>query len=372
MNLAEMLSFADIQELSRIALNYECSCSRNSKNELIQSILNCMNGSEIFRQEVERMEWEELRFLNSLLYDSRDSFSLEELIARVRLAAYESGEKEKCNPREVISRFKSRGWLFTGHSRQTNFLFIVPEDLKRRFRDTLVRKFFNQLTSYRETPGSYRDEQQLLSLDLQKFLTITDKNDLPLNAEGFLYKRSLQQILESFQVAEAPVAKTAWRFGYGRRFREYPDRFSLMYDYCFYHGLIDDGSGSILLTEKGKQKVLSGEKEPMRELYLFWLKVYKSPVPNIQSLVQWVVRLARQWTTVDSLSQALRHFIKPFYYDSAESIFETRIIGMMVHLGMLRFGEHEDFGTSVQVTPLGDLLAQGALIGEEERILLPD
>src|SRR5690554_6862625 len=103
MNLSDMLSYADIEQLSSIANHYQCVCNSNSKNELIQSILFAINNREVSEQLIESSSLEDLRFLNSLLFDQRNLFSLEELIARVELTRFVKDEDGSWNPREMIS-----------------------------------------------------------------------------------------------------------------------------------------------------------------------------------------------------------------------------------------------------------------------------
>ncbi|KAF9118957.1 hypothetical protein BGX30_004195, partial [Mortierella sp. GBA39] len=52
MNFADMLSYADIGQLTTIASHYQCQCKRNSKHELIQSILVTLNRREFIAQQV--------------------------------------------------------------------------------------------------------------------------------------------------------------------------------------------------------------------------------------------------------------------------------------------------------------------------------
>nr|WP_313779191.1 hypothetical protein [Paenibacillus larvae] len=62
MNLADMLSYADIQELKKIASTYSCECNSHSKNELIQSILSTVNRREVFEERISRLSMEDIRF----------------------------------------------------------------------------------------------------------------------------------------------------------------------------------------------------------------------------------------------------------------------------------------------------------------------
>ncbi len=367
MNLADMLSYADIQQLSRIASNYECECSGHSKNELIQSILTALNRNEVFERHICSMSMEDLRFLNSLLFEQRDTFSLEELIARAQQTKFAKEEDGGRNPRDTIAVFKQRGWLFNGYSQQTKYLFQIPQDLKRRFGDALAKRFQADLTTIEE-PAFYRDEQRIFSDDIHRFLHYLYHQEVALAADGSMYKRHVQQILDRLTVKEEPVTRTGWRFGYGRRFKEYPNRFSLIYDYCYYNHLIAETDSVLTLTDKGREKVLEEKREDPAHTYKFWLRLYKGPIPNLQSLVHWIERLSRNWVTVQSLGQALCKLIKPFYYDSAESILEQRILRMMMHLGLLRIGEDERSGAVVQITKLGSGIIQGTYVPEEDKI----
>ncbi len=62
MNLADMLSYADIHDLSRIARNYDCECDGHSKNDLIQSILSTVSRREVFERQVLGLTMEDIRF----------------------------------------------------------------------------------------------------------------------------------------------------------------------------------------------------------------------------------------------------------------------------------------------------------------------
>jgi hypothetical protein len=192
--------------------------------------------------------------------------------------------------------------------------------------------------------------------------------EIMLSPDNSMYKRQLQQILELMSVKEAMVTKGAWRFGYGRMFKEYPSRFSFIYDYCFFHHWIAEQNSILVLTDAGKNKVLEGSKENLVQVYRFWMRLYKGPIPNIQSIVQWIQRLTGSWVTAASLGEVLCKLIKPFYYDSSESILEQRILQMMMHLGLIRIGEDELHGRVIQMTKLGSEVIEGTYVKEEDRI----
>jgi hypothetical protein len=370
MNLADMLSYADIHDLSRIAGTYNCDCNGHSKNELIQSILATVSRKDVFESQVTGLSIEDIRFLNSLIFDKRGSFSIEELIARVQQSRFIKEETDAWNPREMITRFRQRGWLFNGYSRDTRYLFQVPNDLKRRFSDALAKQFQQHIVPTEE-PGVYRDEQKLIMDDIRSFLLFVRDQEAILTAENYMYKRQLQQILDRLSVKEEQVGKTAWRFGYGRMFKEYPNRFSFIYDYCYFQDWITEHNQVLALSAKGREHVESGLSDDLLQVYRFWLRLYRGAIPNLQSLVVWLDKLSTTWITVASLKEALVPLIRPFYYDSPESILEQRILQMMMHLGLMRIGEHEESGTVVQLTKLGRSVIQGIYVPDEDVIILP-
>ncbi|MDF2668502.1 MAG: hypothetical protein K0R67_808 [Paenibacillus sp.] len=376
MNLADMLCYADIQQLSSIANTYDCQCNGHSKNELIQSILSKVNRRDVFEQQLTKLSIEDIRFLNSIVFDKRDLFSIEELIARARLSNFATAvvgqppnqPKDTWNPREMIAKFKHSGWLFNGYSQQTRYLFQFPKDMKARFTETLAKQFQSEFT-YTDEPPVYRDEQGLIAEDIFHFLHFLYHQDVPLTADLSMYKRPLQQIVDRMSVIEE-LPKAGWRFGYGRNFRDLPSRLSIIYDYCYYQGLISEGNSMLVLTDKGRQTYLSGKREDLSHVYRLWFKIYKNPIPNLQSIVYWVDRLARDWVQVDALAKVLCPLLRPFYFDTSEAIFEKRVLLMMMHLGLLRLGEDESHGRVVRMTKLGIGIVTGTYVPEEEKIVL--
>ncbi|WP_068617150.1 hypothetical protein [Paenibacillus tuaregi] len=354
MNLAEMLTFADIGQLSKIANHYQCSCNGNSKNELIQSILHQVGRKEFARDYVNQLSVEDFRFLNSLLFDSRQHYSLEELVACAQNSRFTDDAKEKENPRDVIARFRQSGWLFNGSSQNTKFLFEVPEDLKNRFREVVGQRLESEVNPAGE-PVAVREEHTLAAEDLYLFLFYVSKNEIPLNQEGIMYRRNQTQLMDTLHVSEPLVGKGGWRFGYGRTFKSYPDRLSFLYDYAYSRRFIEERNYQLRLTSLGELSVLEEKREPLIHLIRFWLKTYKAAIPNLLSLVYWICRCSKEWVTVSSLRTSMDRLIKPYYYDTPASIFEERILKMMLHFGMISIGENEERERYARVTAFGKL-----------------
>lgn len=412
MNLADMLCYADIEQLTRIADTYRCECSSHSKNELIQTILSTVQRRDVLESRVEDMSMEDMRFLNSLLFEQRAAYSLEELTARAMLAAPEKAEngasdrgppvaasapaaqasaaprpsgrkrakREQETPpppepentaRSAIARFKRFGWLFNGFSHQTRFLYHVPDDVKRKLCDAIDRRFRESL-DVRGEPSAYRDERGLAENDARAFLAFVAQNDVLLTADHVMYKRQLQQVLDLMNVAEEPPGRSGWRFGYGRRYRDYPDRFSLLYDYCCYENWLQEQPEALMLTEAGAGVAAGAVRIDPAALYRFWLKLYKGPIPNLNALVQWVSRLATEWTTVASLERILLPLVRPYYYDTPRDVLNRRVLMQMLHLGLLKWGETEEGDAVVRMTPQGRQIVAGNEIRFEDRFAWSD
>lgn len=357
MNLADMLTFADIGQLSRIANHYECECNGNSKHELIQSILQMIGRREFIKQRVDQLGVEDLRFLNMLLFAGHRQFSLEELIAFAQQSRFTEEAKQRESPREVIAAFRQRGWLFNGSTANTRYLFEVPEDLKRRFKETLESRFKANIVKAKAEPAAYREEFDLLTKDLRELLDYVSRHEVPLNAEGIMYRRNQLQLMEKLHVSEALVGG-GWRFGYGRRFKVYPSRFALLYDYAYHLRLIREEGGVLTLTASGSSFLEENKQEALIQFVSFWLRLYKGPISNLLSLIYWIERCSAQWVTASSLFAQIGFLIRPFFYDTPESIFEERILRMMLHLGLIRIGEDGSSERFVQVTPFGSQAIQ--------------
>ncbi|KGE17803.1 hypothetical protein [Paenibacillus wynnii] len=351
MNLADMLTYADIGQLTAIAGRYQCDCKRNSKHDLIQNILITLGSRDFMKAHIQECSPGDLRFMNMLLFDERSYFSLEDLLAAARQATFDETVDKKGSYRDVVARFKSSGWIFSGPSQQTRYLFQVPIDLKERFRDHMGEHIRERVVFSIE-PDIYRDEGDMSALDLLLLLRYIKDNEPELNLEGALYKRYQQGLVNALHVPEPLLTKGGWTFGYGRAFEHYPPRLALLYDYARHRRWITEEGSRLKLSHSGHLIVEEGKCESLMQLYSFWLRLYKGAIPNLPSLIYWISLCTSEWVTVSSLQESVGWLIKPFYYDDASSILEKRILRMMLHLGLIRLGETSE-GLVAKVTPWG-------------------
>lgn len=351
MRLAEMLSYADIDQLHQLASTYSCDCNINSKNELIQSLLSSIKRDSNIMEQLDTLRKEEFQFLMYIVFDSRTTFSLEDLRAKAKFSYSEDLDRDTY--RKLVSVALKKGWIFRGLSRHAVSSFQVPEDMRLHWMKAIMRMELGEQPNYPE-PSFYRDEGQALVQDTHHFLQYIERHQPQLTSEGVIYKRNQQQLMELMSVQEELVEKGGWRFGYGRHFREYPDRFSLIYDFCFYRGYIREEPGGLLwLTPQADEAFQLPNEIIATELYKFWLRLYKRPISGLPMFARLIGKASEKWVREDVLVGMLLPRIRPYYYDKEDSIAKNRILKMMVHLGLLRKGVVNDETWVFQTTDLG-------------------
>ncbi|MGQ7276796.1 hypothetical protein ACT91Q_02385 [Brevibacillus thermoruber] len=340
MNLAEILVYTDIRQLHQIADYYGCECNPHSKNELITSLLANLRYRQTIAREVEQLSLEEVHFFLLLFLDKRTVLSLEDLLAKAGLALDARKERKAEEARKFIADAMRRGWIFPAKSR-TAGQYQIPLDMREPYLQAWLDKWRDTVTA--AEPTAYRDEGTALCDDIMQFLQFLQQEPVPLTADGAMYKRYQQQLFQFLHVKEEPLPPQKWRFGYGLHFDLYPDRFSLLYDFCYYQKWIEESPGRVMLTEAGEERLKQPYDDHLHhDLIRFWMRLYKRAVPNLPMLVQLIPLLgAGGWVSQDALSDRLLSWIRPFYYDDAVNILTNRVLKMMVHLGLLRVGQDE-------------------------------
>lgn len=342
MNLAEMLLYADIEHLNRIAKRYNCTCNFHSKNELIQSILTSFHRQSTYDLATEEMSDEIYRFLQLLIFDNRNDYSKEELLAKAKQSLHSESDM---TDRMIFIEALQRGWIFPGIMQKNKFLFSVPTDVRTSLSKRIGEYNREQYIHKASIPEYYRDEGTLLIDDFVTFLQFLTKDIIQLTSDGQIYKRHQLLLFDKFTTKENPIEKGGWRFGFGYRYPQYPDRFSLLYDYAIHNRLISEGDGTALtLTDAGLNKLET--YIPLfegREFYRFWIRLYRRPIPHLQYIVNILhATIGSDWVTVDSAKSVVLPWLTEYYYESVDSLFENRIIQMLYYLGVIKKGKYRD------------------------------
>jgi hypothetical protein len=342
MNLAEILVFTDIRQLHLIANHYGCECDPHSKNDLITSLLSSLRHKPTIWQEVGQLSSAETHFLLLLFLDKRTVLSLEDLLAKAGLALDTAKERKQEEARKFIASALKRGWIFPANGKTVG-QYRIPLDIREPYLQAWLEKWRGGTGEEPAAPDAYRDEGTALCDDIVQFLQFLQREPVPLTAEGGMYKRFQSQLFQFLHVKENPLPPQKWRFGYGLHFDLYPDRFSLLYDFCYYHKWIEEVPGRVSITQEGLEQLERHYSDQLyHDLIRFWIRLYKRAIPNLPMLVQLIpLMTAGSWVRQEEICRTLLPWIRPFYYDDPVNILTNRVLKMMVHAGLLKVGQDE-------------------------------
>lgn len=332
MNLPDLLTYADIDQLRQMADYYKLPRT-HSKHTLITSLLTTMQRPSLWVNRTRHLPSAEKRFWQLLLFDSRGSFNLEELLGKARQAL----KQEDGNPRTLVASAIKSGLLFPGSARRKDrFLYDVPQDVRKH----VIRAFRHTFTSSAACPepSAYRDEQHCLVTDLMRFLSFIGEKGVRLTAASAIHRQDLLMIMRNMTVQEKLPDKKQWRFGFGRRYHQYPDRFSLIYDYAYYRQFISENGHTLSLAVNLNGNKLSQDHEA-EQMYNFWLRLYRKPIPALPAIVKWIFLSAgAEWVHASRLRTVVNDWLSPYYYMSKDEQCDL-LVKMLAHLGVIRTGD---------------------------------
>lgn len=357
--LSEYLNDADIETLQRVARTYELACSRHSKLALLQEILFLFRNRSFIEEQLPKWQGNQPNHaLLRIFLEPREWLSVEELTGIFR---------DSADVNQSIQQAIDQGWLFPTSKLNGRTMYGIPDDLRVRMRNHLVKQFAAGLTTSDEGPLTFHEEGLAMNRDLDVFLEYVRHHEVKLTNDGSMYKKNLLQLLELLEVTESPL-QGGWRFGYGRRFHDYPDRLALLYDYAYHQQFIEEpDDGCLRVTEKAQAWYQTNEADRQRGLIRFYLSLYRRPIPRLPLLVQLLAAVSDQWVLSRSMLHAVSSLVQDYYYDKVEQIWQKRILNMLMHLGILRTGYDENQELWFQITKLGQqLLTQEALPATHE------
>lgn len=347
MKLSECLNTADTATLRAIADHYSFACSRHSKLALLQEILFSFGNRSFLAAELPHWYEGRERAMLRLCLDPRKVFPVEELEG-IFAACSTSADTISCAVQE--------GWLYPTTRLGGRLLYCIPEELHPPMRAHVVDGFARQIDVTADGPLTFREESQGMARDLDVFLEYVRHHDVRLTSDGAMYKRNLQQILELLEVPELPL-QGGWRFGYGRRFHDYPDRFALIYDYAYQQHFLEEREDATLsVTAETTRWLQASEADRLRALVKFYLNSYRRPITRLPLIVQLIAHVAVQWVRSASMLTAISDLVNAYYYDDQQQVWESRILSMLTHLGLLRHGRDDQGEGWFQITKLGQQL----------------
>lgn len=356
MRLSECLTHADISVLQKVADYYQLSCIRHSKLSLLQEILITLRNPDLTVSQVNK--WSVLRrqAMMRLSFDSRGIFSTEELEAMFQ----SQGDSM------ALSELTRQGWLYPTTRFNGRLQYCLPEELQKSLATSLTSEMLTHLRLRREEPLICRDEGYALVRDFEVLLEYAKRHRVQLTVEGSLYKRNLEQLLQLLEVAEFPP-ESGWRFGYGRRFHDYPDRLALMYDFAYQQQLLVENEESILaVTDEIPRWQQLAEIVKLKRLFNFYVSLYRRAIFRLPLILRLLMQLPKDhWVNSLDLLSILGDLVQPYYYDARDNVWENRILKMLMHLGVLRTGIDEDRQTWFQITQVGQQLLSGDTLPQD-------
>lgn len=339
MRVADWLTYTDLEHLRRLQAYYDeqTRIDLHSKHELISQLLRRLSDQKELEQVYNRSSADEKAFLELLLFDEATTFTVEELVAKAKLAL---ANKDHA-PRKLLVQIIKKGWIFPGYSSHTRDLYYVPSDLKERLLKLIIEPVLPEPRL--RPPNVYRNEEGQLVNDLIIFLRFLQQELIRLTQDGAIYKQQQKRLFQSMVVLEKPITRKGPRFGFGRSYHLYPDRFALLYDYAYYQGYFSEESHrSLRLTPKGEGKIRETTLKDGEQLYQFWIRLYRRPIPQLPVILRWISIFADiGWSRLNIVYKTVRRWLAPYYYESQESLFQ-RVIQMLLHLGVIQVGSVGD------------------------------
>ncbi len=329
MNLMDVLLFQERRQLLKLLKGDVEGFNANSKREMVEMLYpKLMNKNEL-KSKFQKFSNEAKRIALSLCYDKKLFLSKEEL------RGYTPRLKES-DYQEILNELISAGILFSYEANN----FLVPKQIKKE----LVRQFKLTIEEDVLILPTLIDENNEIEIinDLFYFIDIVAEKSLPLTKMGMIHKKDYQQIMKGFSIKEQ-LPNDKWRFGYGRRFSQYPDRFSLIYDFCFDKGWIKEEAGKLILGQRVEELFELKLEEFMQDLIKYWLKAYKRPIPTIRLLYPLFLELLKEGEGLDEncLISAFSSFVEPYYFDQKADIIQKRFLQMLTYLNIVKKVEVE-------------------------------
>jgi hypothetical protein len=367
MKLSTCLNSADIHVLRKIAKRQNLNCKLHSKHDLMQAILTHFQDGREIAQTLSKLSNTHKQMLVRLALNKRSSLTREDLLA---VATKTLGEQTKISAEDLYRDLLEDGWLFRSPNQSTG-LYSLPDDLRGKIEEWFIHSTAKTLRFLPSQPLMYRDDQTAILRDIITFLHFIKQHDVRLTQDGSIFKRQQLQLFQLMEVQEQPVPGTGWRFGYGRRFREYPDRFALLYDYCFMRGWIEERSdGALCLKESADAWIIQSDIDKIRDLYAFWFQIYSKTIAQLQLAIHVIIQSCKdKWVYVESLRSVLEEYLQPYYYDTVDDIVQKRIIQMLRCIGLIQIGQVSEEQQVIKLSKLGmQLFFQAEIEADENSV----
>lgn len=319
----DVLLFQDRNELVKLLRGTEKGYNEHSKREMIERLYPLLTNEEELKTKFESLSQHAKRVALLLCYDKNVLLSKEELHGF-------APKVTQVNFKELLNELLQCGILFSYVDQN----FLVPNQIKQQ----IIQLYKNKLAEHSLFISSESEDYSIsIVKDLFSFIEALEEKSLPITKNGVFYKKDFQSIMSLFTYKEA-LPNEKWRFGYGRRFSFYPDRFSLIYDYCFYNNWINENDGYIAVSEQVDTFYDAKFKDHIVGIVNYWMKAYSRPIPSIRLLYDLLINTIQEGESLeeDVIVSVLTPIVEPYYFDSQQSIIKKRVLQMLVKLDVLQ------------------------------------
>lgn len=321
MNVIEMLTYSDVFLLQKIAKQMGLHHDGYSKNGYIQTISLHLCDNRFLNQIVSTLSMTEMRLLMRLIAEQSHQMSIEQLLVFAKHCIWDDSS---WTARTLVHRFVHQGWLYRSHRNNDETLYIFPLDLKHRLMARLVDFFVSATDSLEQLHDNVAIHEPVASAqDLKLLLQFALHHPLPLTKDGAIHQKSMKQLFELLP------RRGDWH--------PYPERLLLLCQYALNKNLLSlVANEQLLVTTLGKE-IIDGSYDTMHHsLISLWIHQYTSAIPNLRTIIYWIMTLAKQPIYVQTMIAKMTPFTFVVADETANDVLDQRIIGMMVHLGLLR------------------------------------
>ncbi|WP_096434883.1 hypothetical protein [Alteribacter populi] len=316
MNVMEVLLSLPQKDLQNLLETMKVDSNVRSRQHCIELIIRSLSNHEERYNRYRRFSKGEQQLVTQMSFDLRDCVNRYELQGFLTPG-------ERAGFSNTLRALENGGWFFK-IGRDT---WTMPEELKQRVRKWLLAIIEEERVII---PG---DQDASLSIidDLYTFMDCVEEKGFILTKQKTLRKNDLAKLQQSFTVRES-LPEEQWRFGYGRHFYHYPNRFSLLYDVCFDEGWIRESNSLEVDSPRWIEAQKLSVTSVLTRVLQTYLNQYRRAIPKLPFIFKLLYHLLKTSNTAvseEGIIKTVSPFIEPYYYDDVEAIIRERILTML-------------------------------------------
>ncbi|PYZ98411.1 hypothetical protein CR205_07410 [Alteribacter lacisalsi] len=235
---------------------------------------------------------------------------------------------EKQAAGRAVEHLQQEGWLF----RVRGGRLAMPEEVKQ----TAIACFASSVSEEELMIPEMAPASCTAVQDLFIFIETAAEEQWKLTKQGVIPKNTLKKLLSELNEGEE-LPDDRWRFGYGRHFSYYPDRFSLLYDCAFSEGWIEEKEHLIVKKkwEEGQELSVSAM---LHRLFFSWLRQYRRAIPMLPllcKLIRTILPDPGKALPESVIVKAVTPFTDGYCYDQPEDVITKRLLFVLTHLHVM-------------------------------------